>query len=182
MSNFEFRTFEASLAGPAVKRVEYSLLATPQEIVVAYRSHEPTYLSDSRGFCEGLWKFDCGELFLLQPSTGRYLEINLAPNGAWWSCVFSGVRERDGATEPPRIEVSESEWSPIGWKASFVLPMSEVVRCLGSSDNIFGNITAILGGCPDKDVPLENLHTIAPLEAVDFHRPHEWVPLEQLET
>lgn len=45
-------------------------------------------------FTPELWKYDVAELFLCHPESGRYLEFNLAPNGAWWSAEFTAPRER----------------------------------------------------------------------------------------
>ena len=151
-----------------------------QTLEVGFRSQEPTFQSHQLGFVEGLWRHDCGELFLFQPSTGRYLEINLAPNGAWWSCAFSGVRTRDVQIDPPQLENIESKPADVGWSAGFSLPLSEVERCLGDSTNLKANVTLILGGCPDISPSLENLHSLATLSAVDFHRPDEWLQLEEL--
>jgi len=39
-------------------------------------------------FTAELWKYDCAEFFLSHPESGRYLEFNLAANGAWWTAEF----------------------------------------------------------------------------------------------
>ncbi|MEI7575700.1 MAG: hypothetical protein WCK51_02325 [Armatimonadota bacterium] len=70
----------------------------------------------------------------------------------------------------------------VGWRAGFELSWKEIERSLGSAEDLRGNITLILGGCPDVNPPLENLHSVAKLGAVDFHRPHEWLSLDQLVT
>lgn len=176
------RTFRTSLAGPATKTGSYSFRVDDDEIRLEFFSSEFADCPLEPGFIEGLWRFDCGELFLFQPETSRYLEINIAPNGAWWSCVFSDVRCRDGGVEPPIIQVMTSDSEEGNWRIGFRLSRREIARCIGSADNLLGNVTLILGGCPETDVPLGNLHSVATLGAVDFHRPHEWVPLEQLET
>ena len=41
-----------------------------------------------------LWKYDVVELFI-QANKDCYLEINLAPNGAWWHCYFQNHRVID---------------------------------------------------------------------------------------
>lgn len=50
-------------------------------------------------FIEGLWKGRVAEAFLLCRSSGRYLELNLAPNGDWWAALFSGPRMRTNSLE-----------------------------------------------------------------------------------
>ena len=172
--------FERSLTGPASKAGFYEVSQDEVAIQVSFKSAEPTYCSSETGFVEGLWRYDCGELFLADPASGRYLEINVAPNGAWWSCVFSGVRIRDMQVDAPRIERIFSEATPDGWNAGFSLTWDEVERCLGTTEGLKGNLTLILGGCPDVEPPLQNLHSVAPLSAVDFHLPNEWIPFDEL--
>lgn len=176
------KPFLRSIGGEAKKRGDYAFNVQDNVIELGFKSYESPYVSDATGFHEGLWHFDCGELFLLQPATGRYLEINLAPNGAWWSCVFTDVRQRAADIMPPQVEVWSDSVTEAGWSAGFRLPMVEVERCLGSSKGLSGNITLILGGCPDRQVTLENLHSVAKLGAVDFHQPHEWLTLSDLQT
>lgn len=83
---------------------------------------------------------------------------------------------------PPQLERVTADCSKNGWRSSFELSWKEIERCLGSAENLQGNVTLILGGCPDANPPLENLHSIANLGAVDFHRPHEWLALDDLLT
>jgi hypothetical protein len=172
--------FQRCLKGPASKAGFFKFSQDEIAIHVGFKSAEPTYCSSTTGFVEGLWRYDCGELFLADPLSGRYLEINLAPNGAWWSCPFSSVRVRDLQMDAPQIECIFSEPTADGWNAGFSLNWKEVERCLGTVQGLKGNVTIILGGCPDVEPPLQNLHSVAPLAAVDFHRPKEWLPLDQL--
>lgn len=46
-------------------------------------------------FVEGLWEKDVAELFFKSDTSDAYQEINLAPNGDWWSARFTGYRIRD---------------------------------------------------------------------------------------
>lgn len=43
-------------------------------------------------FWEGLWNYEAVELFIGLSSSNAYLEVNLAPNGAWWCKTFSDYR------------------------------------------------------------------------------------------
>lgn len=178
-----WESFAESLLGKATKVAYYWAKQDEVGLSIGYESREVSFFSpESTGFVEGLWKYDCGELFLVQPGTGRYLEINVSPSGAWWSCVFSDVRSRDLSTPPPQIDGIRAQPKGQGWQAEFGLSFAEIERCLGSAEKLRGNVTLILGGCPDQNPPLENLHSVATLGAVDFHRPHEWLPLDQLLT
>jgi len=60
-----------------------------------------------------LWKYDVAEFFLLDPTTGRYLEFNLAANGAWWSTVFTAPRLRESEEDVPLKGVA-FRWSILG--------------------------------------------------------------------
>lgn len=180
------REFKSSFAGPASAQAGYCLevFEEPGVLAVSFEVHQkPAYLeSISAGtFYEGLWRYDCGELWLYSPSTQRYVEFNLAPNGAWWASVFSSPRIRDESCIPPICDTSSVERAD-AWFCSLKVEISEIKRCLGTIEDLHANVTLILGGCPDFDVPLENLHTIVPLPAVNFHMPGHWLPIGMLLT
>ncbi|MGJ8676153.1 MAG: hypothetical protein ACSHX0_01410 [Akkermansiaceae bacterium] len=52
-------------------------------------------------FTPELWKYDVAELFIRHPQSGRYLEFNLAANGAWWSAEFTEPRRRAESVDIP---------------------------------------------------------------------------------
>lgn len=137
-------------------------------------------LAKPNQYFEGLWRGDCGELWLASSESSRYIEVNLAPNGAWWTCVFSSPRIRDINCPSPQCQDLQSEALGQYWQASLTLPWTEIFRCLQSEEPPVANVTIVLGGCPDHDAPHENLHSAVPLGAVDFHRPQDWVPLSDL--
>jgi hypothetical protein len=161
----------------------YRLLVTELGLEVAFTAQKVPLiieLTQEGQYFEGLWKADCGELWLACPENGRYIELNLGANGAWWSCAFSSPRVRDLECRPPLCIEIKTEALGQYWQASLTLPWSEIFRCLQSEEAPVGNVTLVLGGCPDVDAPLENLHSAVPLGAVDFHRPQDWVPLSNL--
>lgn len=160
----------------------YSLVRTANGLVFRAESWEPPVVTQLEGFVEGLWRFDCAELFLLNPANSRYVEFNFSPSGAWWCCAFSAPRQRDTSVQPPNVRFENAEIRSDGWTLEVSLDWSDIEAILGSREGLKGNVTLILGGCPDENPPLENLLTVAPLTAVDFHRPHEWLPLEELQT
>lgn len=42
---------------------------------------------------DSLWRTTCLELFIAEPDTSRYLELNLSPSGSWNCYTFSGYRQ-----------------------------------------------------------------------------------------
>lgn len=97
-----------------------------------------------------LWKFDVAEFFLSDPITGHYLEFNLSPNGAWWTCGFSGVLEaaNQEPSSVPGVETFGEEFEH-SWRAhaSFPLAWLEEHYHFGSNSRI--NATFILNS-PDQ--------------------------------
>lgn len=51
--------------------------------------------SEFQNYQSELWRYDVGELFLANPNTGEYLEINLNEAGAWWMQKFCSIRTAD---------------------------------------------------------------------------------------
>jgi len=178
----DWRPFLTSFAGPCKPFYGYKFELGEEGICIHFSGLKPPYYNEDNlpyAFVEGLWRHDCGELWLCNPENGRYIEINLAPDGCRWTCVFSLPRLRDGEIHAPNC-VPDSMLGETGWFANLRISWSEIERCLGSRENLIGNVTMIEGGCPDKNPPLENLHSIVELGAVDFHRPQDWVPLSNL--
>jgi hypothetical protein len=55
------------------------------------------------GRTTGLWQHTCFELFLRQPGSRAYIEVNAAPTGAWNCFSFSDYREDMQETTTPRV-------------------------------------------------------------------------------
>ena len=132
-------------------------------------------------FTANLWQQDCAEFFLCNPSTGRYLEFNLNPHGAWWSASFNAPREHhcDEPFENVQCAISTNKDQGSGgemktWSASMSVPLDPIESVLENSiTNLTANVTAILSS------PNQLFLTAAPLggEEPDFHRPMEWLPV-----
>jgi len=69
-------------------------------------------------------------------STGKYLEFNLAPNGAWWSAVFTSPRVRESEDEVQIPDVaSYADLSPDGsWLTAAAIPLHYLRDELGEPD------------------------------------------------
>lgn len=118
-------------------------------------------------FRPGLWKHDVAECFLRNPVTGHYLEVNLSPNGAWWSCFFSAPRTSVEGENPPLPDVvSRGEESPVGWSASIRVPWAFVRERLDLGADVQLHVAFIL------DRPRRFLSTCdVPDGDPDFHDP-----------
>jgi len=81
-------------------------------------SSPPRHPSASAGaFVEGLWEYEVAELFLAD-ATG-YLELNLAPCGAFWAQRFDAPRVRSERQPDPAVFLATA--AP-GWSASLRIP------------------------------------------------------------
>lgn len=122
-----------------------------------------------------LWKYDVAEFFISDPSSGRYLEFNLAPNGAWWSCGFSAPREAL-SPEPKAIPdvITQTKQEGTSWFAKASLPLSWLQEHYHFGPDSKINATFILAS------PRQIFLTAArPSEGEpDFHCPAEFLNVE----
>ena len=126
-------------------------------------------------FTAELWKYDCGEFFLANPATGRYLEFNLSPQGAWWSASFNAPRDQDSEERFHDVSCSSSPAAQDHWDVSISVPLEIIENTLGCPiSDATGNVTAILS------TPEQIFLSHAPLggEQPDFHRPSDWLPIQ----
>lgn len=128
-------------------------------------------------FLEQLWKHDVGELFIKHAENDSYLEINLAPYGGWWACLFNGYREAasDPALAPFEPTQLDTETSESAWKTSLTLPLPFLEERLAFGPESLGNVCFILGP------PNERHHfSLAPLshDPPDYHRVADFVGME----
>ncbi len=119
-----------------------------------------------------LWKHDVAEFFLLDTTTGRYLEFNLAPNGAWWSAFFTAPRVREN-TEDKQLEgvATYADLSTNGsWMTAAALPLKMLRQELNFGDKSMMNVTFIVNSPKQQFVSATKLHSEEP----DYHRPNEF--------
>jgi hypothetical protein len=120
-------------------------------------------------FTEGLWEQDVAELFLADPSSGAYLEFNLAPNGAWWAAIFRAPRVRN-EVQPDFPSIVTSYWEADrhdAWCSAICIPHAFLEEEIGFSAETTANATAILNS------PLQTFHSAhkLPGKEPDFHQP-----------
>lgn len=122
-----------------------------------------------------LWKNDVAEFFLLDPTTGKYLEFNLAPNGAWWSAMFTAPRSRENEEDVPFGGVATyADLAPDGsWMAAAALPLHQLRSELNFGDGSMMNVTFIVGSPEQKFATAAALNESGNDEP-DFHQPDKF--------
>lgn len=119
-----------------------------------------------------LWKFDVAEFFIVNPETGRYLEFNLAPNGAWWSAFFTAprVRENEQDTELEGV-ATYAELAPDGgWTTAAAIPLHVLKNELNFGDATKMNATFIVNSDDQKFLTAADLGNGEP----NFHQPDKF--------
>lgn len=128
-------------------------------------------------FVSGLWGFDLAELFLCEDGTGRYQEFNLAPNGSWWSAVFSTYRKEAADFSPPRGVETVSHISAHSWKAGLTIPRASLGVNIEFSPFSRLNVSMIISGGARNHLSWARIHSETP----DFHRTDEFCTLSLVE-
>jgi hypothetical protein len=145
---------------------------------VATRSQPATVHPQARPgrFMPELWRHDVAELFIGDPQSGRYLELNLAPNGAWWSAEFVAPRERARVDDDPwpGVETHAELAADGSWIAALAIPLDSLRDRLAFGPESTANVTFILNS------PKQQFLSAAPLGdgEPDFHRPHAFPAVE----
>lgn len=116
-----------------------------------------------------LWRHDVAELFIADPVSGRYLEFNLAPNAAWWSCEFTAPRVRADEMDFPMPEVATfSDMAADGsWVAAMALPLELLKARIDFGVSSCANVTFILESPDQRFLTAAKLGEGEP----DFHQP-----------
>lgn len=159
--------------GESCPEVTFSL---DQDIDIHFSANIPKSNCDQSNaivgqYTEGLWEYDVAELFIYNPQTEHYVEINIAPNGAWWLMSFDSPRQRsltaciDESALSPEINNSE-----LSWYCYVVIPSQLIHSLIGKGDYRY-NICFILGDKPRYYLSSNKLNSIQP----DFHRPQDFM-------
>ena len=127
-------------------------------------------------FLPRLWEYDVAELFLADPESGRYLEFNLAPNGAWWNAEFTAPRVRtDGANaQMPDVQTFAEQATDGSWAAALALPLDLLEARIGFGPHTRANVTFILESPAQRFLSANDLGGGEP----DFHRPDRFSTLQ----
>jgi len=84
--------------------------------------------------------------FISEPQSGRYLEFNLAPNGAWWSAEFTApsVRAHEDEVEIPGVKTF-GDLTPDGtWMAAASIPLDILEARVNFGESSCMNVTMII--------------------------------------
>jgi hypothetical protein len=160
--------FDATLASPMM----FSLAEDEQRLWFVAAGKSPAKIHPQArpgAFVAELWRYDCAELFLADPVSGRYFEFNLAANGAWWSAEFLAPRQRAESIDIAFPEVATyAELSPDGgWMSAIAIPVDLLKARLGWSDSSLINVTFIVNSPEQQCLTAARL----PGEEPDFHQP-----------
>ena len=119
-----------------------------------------------------LWKHDVAEFFITDPESGRYLEFNLAANGAWWTAFFTAPRVRESDEDTPLEGVATyADLAPSGaWMTAAAIPLSLLRKELNFGDKSKMNATFIVNSPKQQFISAAKLTSDEP----DFHRPDEF--------
>lgn len=126
-------------------------------------------LAPPGAFAAELWKYDVAEFFISDPESGRYIEFNLAPNSAWWSCEFSSPRQRAVMADVamPGVRTWADGLMAGGWLAAMAVPLDVLRARVGFGARSRANVSMILGSAPRRFLTASPLGVGEP----DFHRP-----------
>ncbi len=157
---------------PVEPPAAFSLAIDPRRLWFVATHRRPADLhplSRPGRFQPELWKHDVAELFLAAPDGDRYLELNLAPNGAWWSCEFRAPRQRQDEAEIAMPDVATfSELAPDGsWVAALAVPLDLLRARIDFGSGTKLNVAFILENPAPRFLSAADLGGGEP----DFHRP-----------
>ncbi len=171
---------ESDLAGTAVDPpAGFSLVTDPTHLWFVATHRKPAQLHpDARpgGFQAELWRHDVAELFLADPVSGRYLELNLSPNGAWWSCEFTAPRVRADEADIAMPDVATfSELAADGtWVAAMALPLDLLRARIDFGKKTRANVTMILESPAQRFLSAADMGPGEP----DFHQPDRFTEVQ----
>ena len=157
---------------PAAAAPAFLLAVSPSRLLFAARVAQPANcdMRNPGDYIEGLWKKDAAELFFCEDGAAAYQEINLSPAGAWWTCAFTGVRQRDPAFKKPAGVEVKSSLTPESWQAACAIPLAALNIKASWTEATRANVCFVLGAQTQHYYSWAKLLSAEP----DFHRPHEF--------
>lgn len=178
LQEFTVDVFGEKLCKETCSMPSWGLALSKDSLFLAFCWQEQVlpHPAEKAEFVEGLWEYDCGELFLSNPENGRYLELNLSPKGAWWSCLFDAPLQRFEENPKPIIGAYVSVYE-LKNLTVLRLPLAKIRVALGLEATPQAKIHANVTACLRE--PQRFLSAI-PLggEQPDFHRPQDFLPLQ----
>ena len=156
----------------------FSLVCDPRYLWLIAASNRPAKNHPAArpgNFTAELWRYDVAELFLADPQSGRYLEFNLAANGAWWSCEFTAPRQRAEEIDIAFPDVATFAEISLdgGWMSAMAIPHDLLRARMNFGDTSCANVSFITGSPDQRFVSATKLPNGEP----DFHMPAHFSPL-----
>ncbi len=161
---------------PIIPPFEFRCLLTADFLIVSARRSSPALLHPeaSKGrFQEYLWKYDTAEFFLATPEGERYMEFNLAPNGAWWSAAFTAPRVvNPDVPAVPEGVVATGHADAAGWQCEASIPLTYLAAMgISPGKGPFRLAAAAILNSPEQLFLTTATDTSG---KPDFHRPWAW--------
>jgi hypothetical protein len=150
----------------------YSLAIDPEKLwLIAGHSRKPIVHPDAKSgkFTPELWKYDLVEMFIADPHSNRYMEFNLAPNNAWWSCEYTTPRIRTYKKDEilPEVKTYEKHSSDGSWTVGIAIPLYILRARLNFGFESLMNVNFILYSPDQKFFSVAKL----PKKEPDYHQP-----------
>ncbi len=122
-------------------------------------------------FVEGLWEKELAEVFLCSAEGPRYLEVNLSPTGAWWSCSFHSYRKRDSSAPLEGVTAWASPLSATSesWEAGLRIPLASIASAINFSPNDLPSRANVSGVVLSGKGPLYLTYGNLRAKEPDFH-------------
>ena len=177
--DLSWSSLERDWHGRQVVPAEFALSLDPSKLWFAARREQPPRVLPGavpHEFTPELWRCDVAELFIRDVSSGRYLELNLAPNGAWWCAEFDAVRRRSSADDIPvqGVKTYAKELASGGWQVAASIPLVYLESAIRFGAHSALNVAFIV------DSPEQSFMSQAKLPGSqpDFHQPHYFEQIE----
>ena len=160
--------------------ISFSMQLKEEELVMRAQREAPANVrpgSQGGVFTPLLWKYDVAEFFLRGKGVKPYMEINLAPNGAWWAAVFDdpGV-DHPGFDAAAMAVRSRGQCNDLRWEAELRLPLVTLHELGWTLENLHASACVVL---LQKDGSYRYASTtMQTSEKPDFHRPWYWPPVQ----
>ncbi len=176
---FPLNYFEYDWFGERVKNsVGFVVGVDPDRLFLGAKVDASPWLdpATSQGqFVEGLWNKDVVEIFLASSDSPIYQEVNLAPNGAWWSCFFSKYRKRDaGGFKMPQDVKTHSVIGSAQWEAAISIPLNQFSLPVELEGGTKANVTFVVGKAKRQYLTWSSIQQRDP----DFHRAEDFEDVE----
>ena len=114
-------------------------------------------------FTPKLWKHDVSELFIADPDGKRYVEFNLAANGAWWAGTFDSPRQLSVSQPDFQGAVETYHDAPEGgsWLSAFSIPIAFLGEHIDFGTGSRANVAFILNS------PRQTFHSACKLPGAE---------------